>query len=76
MLVVDIRTQHETADGAAGYKVSVLLSCAPSVKQLLGDSTKKPYVYTARKLSVKSDNTPHELILPRAVANSIVWGVL
>ena len=53
MLVVDIRTQHETADGAAGYKVSVLLSCAPSVKQLLGDSTKKLNVYTARKLSVK-----------------------
>ena len=41
MLVVDIRTQHETADWAAGYKLSVLLSCAPSLQQLLGDSTKK-----------------------------------
>ena len=73
MLVVDIQTQHETADGAAGYKVSVLLSCAPSVKQLLGDSTKnRMYTLHANCLL----NTPHELILPRAVANSIVWGVL
>ena len=66
---VDIGTEHETAEeGAAGYKdlgrimsVVVLRSVCPAAAWR---GHQKPYVYTAHKLSVKSDNTPHELILP------------